>query len=69
MLRRLTALAAFAALPASAQQVTTFALDNGMEVVVIEDHRAPAVVHMVWYRADRRTNRRDHRAWRISWNT
>lgn len=32
-------------------QVTTFALENGMEVVVIEDHRAPVVVHMVWYRA------------------
>ncbi len=32
-------------------QVTTFELDNGMEVVVIEDHRAPVVVHMVWYRA------------------
>lgn len=32
-------------------KVTTFELDNGMEVVVIEDHRAPVVVHMVWYRA------------------
>ena len=32
-------------------QVTTFQLDNGMEIVVIEDHRAPVVVHMVWYRA------------------
>ncbi|MBS1301908.1 pitrilysin family protein [Loktanella sp. SALINAS62] len=31
--------------------VTTYTLDNGMEVVVIEDHRAPVVVHMVWYRA------------------
>ncbi|SFR14150.1 M16 family metallopeptidase [Poseidonocella sedimentorum] len=31
--------------------VTSFTLDNGMEVVVIEDHRAPVVVHMVWYRA------------------
>ena len=31
--------------------VTTFTLDNGMDVVVIEDHRAPVVVHMVWYRA------------------
>ncbi len=30
--------------------VTQFRLDNGMDVVVIEDHRAPAVVHMVWYR-------------------
>lgn len=28
----------------------TFTLDNGMEVVVIPDHRAPVVVHMVWYR-------------------
>jgi zinc protease len=33
------------------EQVTSFTLDNGMEVVVIEDHRAPVVVHMVWYRA------------------
>lgn len=40
------------ALPASARdEVTTFSLDNGMEVVVIEDHRAPVVVHMLWYRA------------------
>jgi zinc protease len=43
-----------AAAPLRAQtiedQVTTFQLDNGMDVVVIEDHRAPAVVHMVWYR-------------------
>ena len=39
-------------LPARAdEQVTSFMLDNGMEVVVIEDHRAPVVVHMVWYRA------------------
>lgn len=39
------------AIAANAQEVTTFALDNGMEVVVIEDHRAPVVVHMVWYRS------------------
>ncbi len=39
-----------AALPAQAEEVTTFTLDNGMEVVVIEDHRAPVVVHMVWYK-------------------
>ena len=32
-------------------EVSTFTLDNGMEVVVLEDHRAPVVVHMVWYRA------------------
>lgn len=27
-----------------------FALDNGMQVVVWSDHRAPVVTHMVWYR-------------------
>lgn len=32
-------------------QVTSFTLPNGMDVVVVEDHRAPVVMHMVWYRA------------------
>ena len=36
--------------PAVADDVTTFRLSNGMDVVVIEDHRAPAVTQMVWYR-------------------
>jgi len=31
--------------------VTSFQLDNGMDVVVIEDNRVPVVQHMVWYRA------------------
>lgn len=34
----------------AAEDVTTFTLDNGMKVVVIEDHRAAAVTNMVWYR-------------------
>ena len=54
MLRRLTALLFAAALGAStthaAEDVTTFRLDNGMQAVVIEDHRAPVAVHMIWYR-------------------
>ncbi|MBO0332244.1 insulinase family protein [Sneathiella sp. CAU 1612] len=29
-------------------KVTT--LDNGLQVVVLEDHRAPVVTHMVWYK-------------------
>ena len=29
---------------------TTFALKNGMQVVMIPDHRAPVVTHMVWYK-------------------
>ena len=36
--------------PALAEDVSTFALKNGLQVVVIEDHRAPVVVHMVWYK-------------------
>ena len=50
LLRTLSAALAVA-LPAQAAEVTSFELDNGMEVVVLEDHRAPAVTHMVWYRA------------------
>ncbi len=32
-------------------QTTEFQLDNGMKILVKEDHRAPTVAHMVWYRA------------------
>ncbi len=35
----------------AAQEVTTYTLDNGLDVVVIEDHRAPVVVQMLWYKA------------------
>ncbi|MEZ5817985.1 MAG: pitrilysin family protein [Hyphomicrobiaceae bacterium] len=31
-------------------RATEFELKNGMKVVVVEDHRAPVVTHMVWYR-------------------
>jgi zinc protease len=37
-------------LPAAAEPVTSFSLENGLDVVVIEDHRAPVVVQMIWYR-------------------
>jgi zinc protease len=30
--------------------VSRFTLDNGLEVLVIEDHRAPVVTHMIWYK-------------------
>ncbi|MGO4704772.1 M16 family metallopeptidase [Microvirga sp. 2MCAF38] len=30
--------------------VSSFTLDNGLDVVVIPDHRVPVATHMVWYR-------------------
>ena len=30
--------------------ITEAKLDNGLDIVVIPDHRAPVVTHMVWYR-------------------
>ena len=51
LLALVLACVALAAPALARDQVTSFRLDNGMDVVVIEDHRAPVVVHMVWYRA------------------
>ncbi|HPI49402.1 MAG TPA: pitrilysin family protein [Hyphomonadaceae bacterium] len=49
------AMATMIALPASAQndpnwKPETFTLANGMKAVVLPDHRAPVVTHMLWYR-------------------
>lgn len=35
---------------ATGPAISHFKLDNGMDVVVIPDRRAPVVTHMVWYR-------------------
>ena len=51
---------ALAAPPAAAEPVTTFTLDNGLDVVVIEDHRAPVVVQMIWYRVGAADEPRGH---------
>ncbi len=32
------------------RRASEFTLSNGMQVVVVPDHRAPVVTHMVWYR-------------------
>ncbi len=31
-------------------EVSSFTLANGLDVVVIPDHRVPVVTHMIWYR-------------------
>lgn len=46
-------LLAFAVAGAYAEPTSTpssFTLENGMQVVVVPDHRAPVVTHMVWYK-------------------
>ena len=34
----------------SGPKATQFELSNGMKILVIEDHRAPVVTHMLWFR-------------------
>ena len=34
----------------AAQEMTEYRLDNGLHIVVIEDHRTPAVTQTLWYR-------------------
>jgi zinc protease len=46
----LTALAASPAAQASGPEISHFTFENGLELVVIPDHRAPVVTHMIWYR-------------------
>jgi zinc protease len=42
--------AAGVARAAAEPQVADFTLGNGLEVVVVPDHRAPVVTHMIWYK-------------------
>ncbi len=41
----------WAAPEGSAPTTHEFVLANGLKLIVREDHRAPTVAHMVWYRA------------------
>ena len=55
--------AASLATPAHADEESfkahTFALENGMQVVVIPDHRAPVVTHQVWFKTGSADDPRD----------
>ena len=33
----------------TSERPATFTLPNGLQVVVIPDHRTPVVTHMIWY--------------------
>ena len=41
---------AVSAAETSGLMISDFKLDNGLELVVIPDHRAPVVTHMIWYK-------------------
>jgi zinc protease len=43
--------AAWGAPEAAPSNTHEFVLANGLKLIVREDHRAPTVAHMVWYRA------------------
>src|SRR5579863_7636439 len=50
---RATLIAGFAVSSAAAlapPTITSFTLDNGLQVVVIPDHRTPVVTQMIWYK-------------------
>ena len=51
-IRAIAAACALAACPlaAQAEPAQEFMLENGMKIIVKEDHRAPTAAHMVWYR-------------------
>ena len=36
--------------PSTGPEISTVTLHNGLQIVVIPDHRTPVVTHMVWYR-------------------
>ncbi|MFG1473487.1 M16 family metallopeptidase [Xanthobacter agilis] len=38
------------AVSAAGPDISQFTLDNGLQVMVIPDHRTPVVTHMVWYK-------------------
>src|SRR6516164_6142751 len=46
----LSTTSAFAQSTVTSEPPTTFTLPNGLQVVVIEDHRTPVVTQMVWYK-------------------
>jgi len=46
----IAALTGVAPAHAAGPQIADYTLPNGLELVVIPDHRAPVVTHMIWYK-------------------
>ena len=43
----------------------TFTLPNGLQVVVIQDHRTPVVTQMIWYKVGSADETRANPGWHI----
>ena len=43
--------------PAQATEVSEVILDNGLKVLLLEDHKSPAVTFQVWYRVGSRNEK------------
>jgi zinc protease len=54
---------------AAGPEVADFTLANGVELVVIPDHRAPVVTHMIWYKVGAADETPGKSGWRISLST
>src|SRR5262249_20729737 len=50
MLLALQATGSFAQTTLTSEPPATFTLPNGLQVVVIQDHRTPVVTQMIWYK-------------------
>src|SRR6201993_791179 len=50
MLLAVQATSSFAQTPLPPEPPATFTLPNGLQVVVIQDHRTPVVTQMIWYK-------------------
>src|SRR5688572_1473105 len=53
----LTAMLGALTTPLDAAQVQEFVLDNGLKVLLLEDHKSPAVTFQVWYRVGARNEK------------
>ena len=59
---------AFAQTTVTSERPASFTLDNGLQVVVIPDHRTPVVTQMIWYKVGSADETPANRASRISSN-
>jgi len=68
-LASLLVVAAAAGAAQAATKTSHFVLGNGMEVVVVPNHRVPIVHQTLFYKVGASEDRRVTLEWRISWNT